>query len=787
MATLTDEEMDKLAAEAGPQVPTGRPLTDAEMDQFGAAPQAESRAQEMMLNGLTFGLRPRIKAAWESGAVSGPEYEAAKQSEWAKDDAYRAQSPWAATALEIGGSLPTMFAPGFGAGRLAQAANQGVNTVQNLSRGARLARAAGVGRNVGSVGHEAGVLGAKTATAFGAGSSREDTIGGRIGEGISHAPFGYAFGRGGDALMRPIAGVGEYLYDAARVGGNAELGALTSMQRAMRRDNITPQAIRDAVLPDMGRMNAPQQAVESAVTAYGTSMGNGATEAASRRAARQAYVTQARAAGSQASARTLNQQANRALDQYAAQMEIPLALDETARLAGASGQNMQWTRRTAASAPGEGKERLFSNVTGRQESIIPTVRARVEDTMGDADWLAAKDRLTQANRAIEDRVYGSARANEQPFDLTPVLDAFNRTQAFAGGKVRAATEEALRIMRGTPDMATGQYPRHTIDTYIQSRGQLNDLVEESMRVNPVTGRQSPTSATRQLMDLKEQMDAIVGASNPSWRSANNLTRDLRSVERAMDDGMRVKLKGNDNVSSRIINQVEQMRTRISTLERAGRRTSAQDAELDLLRNRLEAYQAGFARTLHKELDSMGDTHTVSKAFLKGGRGARSGPRRTLEVMMGRDEAAAFMQQMRRADIAGTTYKNQFNSQTTPLKEAIDNEKETSRIAGMFRMLGYIGRPSQMLSDAGEALGNRLYSERAGEIARRLEATTDNPQDFFALLRELETLALGRGRAFTAERLNAYSAPGIASSGTGAVMQSRQAEDEKERMRRLGGY
>lgn len=773
---LDDE--DPALAQAASSLPDGFKVDE---------PEPESRKAAMLLNGLTFGLAPRIKAAWETGDFSGPEYEAAKQREWAKDDAYRKANPWTATALEIGGSIPTMFIPGLGAGRLAQAAGRAGNVATNLSRGQRMARALGVGRNVGSVGHEAGMLGAKTAAAYGSGSSREDTIGGRLGEGLTHAPLGYGLGRVGDALMRPLVGSGEYLYDAARVGGNAELGALTSLRRGMERDRGTTQAIRDTIMPDMGRMQQVNpRSVETAISTYGTAIEQGATDAAARSAARQAYIAAARQSGSTVADSTLNQQANRAIERYAPQMEIPLAFDELARLSGGtSGQNLQWTRRAAANSPGEGRERLFSTVTGRQEDIIPTVRARVEDTLGDADWLAAKDRLVQANRAIEDQLYGAAKATEQPFDLSRVLDEFNRTQAFASGKTRKMTEDALQTMRGIPD-ANGNYQRHTIDTYIQARGELNDLIEESMKVNPVTGSSRPTSTTRQLMQLKERLDRVVAEANSGWRQANDLTRNMRSIEGAMDDGMRVKLAGKDNTSARVVRRVEQLRNREAELTRMANRTPDQNAELALVRNQIEAHQTGFARTMHEQLNAMGDTHTVAKAFLKGGRGARSGPRRTLEVMMGRRNAEAFLDQMERANIASTTYKNQFNSQTTPLAQAMADEDAQGRIAGLIQAGSLLTSPLRMVERVGDRIGARLNEARNAELARRLTATTETPADLFRLLQELDDLALQRGAAFSGERINAYSAPGIASGAFGANIQSQQSAREKE-LRRTRGY
>jgi hypothetical protein len=740
------------------------------------AAEPEGRALSMLANGLTFGLAPRIGAAIETGAISGPEYEEAKKKNWAKDDAYREANPWTSMALEIGGSLPTMFIPGLGAGRVAQAANQARGTVQNLSRGERLARAVGVGRNVGSVGQEAGALGAKTAALYSGLASREDTAEGRIAEGAMAAPFGYAFGRAGDAVGRSLAGVGEQIYDAARVGGNSVGGALTSLRRGMERDGVTTAQIRDAVMPNMGRMNAPQEAVEEALVVYGREIAGGANEAAARRAANAAYTQTAQAQGVQVQPRTAATHVNRALDDYLTrQTEVPLALDETARLAGSRGQNSQWTRRAAANSPGEGREQLFDSVTSRQEDIIPSVRARVVNTMGDEDFLGATTRLRQQNANLEDQLYGIARQNEVPFDLSDVFREYQGTQAFRAGGTRDAVEQALNVMRARP-MADGSFQRHTIDTYIQARREMQDLIDASMKVNPATGQETATTTTTHLRDLKRRMDEVVAGSNPRWRLANDITRDLRSVEGALQDAQRVRLSGNDNHSADVIRRVSAMRDEVQTLQRQSRRPNGlspqEQGRLGLLQNQIEAYRTGFARTLHKELDGLGDTHDVSKKFLKGGRRAQSGVKRTIEVMMG-DDAGPFMDMIERAQIAGTTYKQQFNSQTTPLREVIDEEKQNSKIAGMLRALGYVTNPRQMFQDAGEGISNNLFAARNTEIARRLAAMTDQPQDFFQVLREIDTLAAERGRAFNAPGVNLYSAPGVASGAFGTQINVRE--------------
>jgi hypothetical protein len=767
---LSDDEAEKIGLAEQPD--PNRVLSDDEANSIGfrdvKVNPNEGRFGQSLLNGLTFGLRPRIQATIESGAISGPDYEKAKAEQFAKDDAYAAANPATALAGEVVGSIPTMFVPGLGAGRLAAAATR-LGARPALSGAARAKRLLGVGAEVGSIGHEAGMLGAKTAALAGGLGSREDSLAGRLEDAAISAPIGYGAGRVGDWGGRKLVGLAEEVRDAVRVGGNAEMGALTGLKRGIEQDGTSIPQLREAVLPDMGRTQVVIGGREAALTAYGDAVTGGASPAAAQAAAAQAYTAHARAQNSALSDSTLAKHVGQIVRGYEAKNPIPLAIDETARVAGGRGQNLQWTRRAAQASPSEGKEAVFDAVTGRQEELVDKVRGRVANTLGDENFLEAKNALVSKNRANEDALYGIARQHETPFDISSALEEVNRTHPFRGGDARKIMEEAMSIMRGDP-LPDGSYERHTLDSYIQSRRQLNELIGKSMDVNQVTGAKSPTTATSALMDLKKKMDAIVGTSNPKWRWANDIAADGRSEASMMDDARRMKLTDTDKHTAQVLRRVSTLRSDINSLRTSinskknplppGDKMEAQ-AALNLKESQLEAHQMGFARVIHDALSGLGDTHDASKLFLKGGKGAQSGVRKVVDVMMGED-APAFMDLIKRAQIASTTYKNQFNSQTTPLRETIDEAKQSNKMAGAVKGLSYLLNPRQMATDASEAIANRLYADRNTALLKRYATTTDKPADFLRLLSEIEGFGLNRGRAFTSEGVNAYSVPGVAS-------------------------
>ena len=774
--TLTDKEFDALpdATVAAPSAAAGAALSDDELDALPDAP-AEGRALNMVGNGLTFGLLPRVTAAVKSGSMSGPEYEAAKAAEWSKDDAYARQNPLTAFGLEAAGALPTMLIPGLGPGRIMQAAARAEPLATGLTRSARLARAAGFGGEIGTAASESGALGLKAAALAGGLGSRDDALSGRLGDAALAAPLGYFGGRVGNAIGSRLAGAGEAVSDMARVGGNAELGALTALRRGFERDGVTTGAMRDVLIPNAGRAQIAPNAQRVILDSYGNALAQGLDDSAARAAARTAYAQHAAQAlghnQRRLAASTYDGHVNRILNDYTAANEIPLAVDEVARLAGGRGQNLQWTRRAAMASPGEGRENITRSVMDRQDDVIDTVRNRVTNTLGDPAFEDNFRRLNDATKQVSKSLYDTARANEKPFDLSSVFDEIQGTYAFRAGATKDAIDSAIKTMRGAPDPALGGgYSRHTLDTYIQARGELNDLIDATMVQKSANGPREATKATSALMDLKSKMDAIVRKTNPDWSVANDITADGHAIKNAMLAGERMKLSAGDRHTRTSINQMRDWTAeakRLSTLVRKDTATPEEAALLQVRQNQIEAMRLGFARPVHTALSGAGDTHDISKFFLKGGQRAQDGARDIIQTMMG-DEADSFMSLIERAKIAHTTYKTHFNSQTAPLRQAIDEQNQPGKVAGAMQALSYWANPSAMLRDLGESISNRLNEQRNTSLLRRYGVSTENPAQFFRMLDEVDNLAMARSGAFARPGLNAYSAPGVISGAFGAA-------------------
>jgi hypothetical protein len=684
----------------------------------------EERMPQAVLNGLSFGLRPRIAAWMEAGTGDG--YDAALKREWAKDDAYAAQNPKTAFASEVVGALPTLLVPGLGAGRVGQAAVRAAPVTADLGATARVARMAGVGSEIGSVGAEAGALGAKTAMLQGGLSSREEDAAGKLKDAVTHAPLGYALGRGGQFIGGKIASAAEHVVDAVRYGGDAQAGAVRALARGLDQASVAPADIRAQMMIDTGRRAITEDGQEAVLRAYGTALDAGMTEAQARAAARTAYR-----GTSGVAAKTADGHVKHILDGYVDANRIPLALDELAQAAGSRAQNLQWTRRAAMNSPDSaGREVAAEAIMGRQERIIPEFRSTVSKSIGGEDFDHAVNALVTKNRASENAAYGKAFAAEKPFDLSPIMDRYNTAYAFRGGDVRSAMDKALATMRGLPDKA-GQYQRHTLGSYIESRSALNDLVDASL--NPTTRR--PTAATRALLGFKEEMDTAVRAGNPEWWTANLATAEGRGIEKAMRKGAEIPLTPGPR-----------QRQALREFEAA----SADEQE---------AARLGFARVLHDQLSKLGDTHDPSKLFLKGGKGATDGVRKVMETVLGKEAAGEMMQLIERSAIATRTNRFYGNSQTKPLEEAMKDQNKFSALLSYLQLAS----PSKIAEKLGELASAKINSARNDQILKRYSVMSDQPHKMFDLLDEIKRLNQARPAAFSNPRVSTYSAPGYVSA------------------------
>ncbi len=774
---LLDEEFKQAQVVQGrPGQPSDVPiprtldeLLDQESQNEAYRPYAgESRAANLAFQGLTFGLGPRILAAAETGAVSGPKYEQARNRRWARNDAYAYDNPGSALAAEMAGAIPTAFVPGLGAGRLAQATTAGGNIARDLSMGQRVLRTLGVGRNVGSVGHEAGVLGGKMTGLYGAGASREEDPIGRLATGAAVAPIGYAFGRGTNALFGPAVGVAEQGVAAYQTGGNADRGARVGLRRALGRDGVSIADIRRELLPDMGARTTSDDAIEAAMSAFSRDLPNDGLDEM-----RAAYQGALQRDGISLADSTVNSHVARIrklVDN--ADTTVPLNLQEMARRAGSRGTNTAWTQRVAANTPGESRERLFDTITGRQEGIIDAARNFVDRRIGGADLEGTLDSIVARNRQNSNAFYGFAKANEKPIDLRSLYDDKIRAVApTLRGENRAVYEKALDFVRNASDAApNGQ--RHTLETFILANSELNDLINASF-INR-NGRDVATTITGPLIELKKLAQQAVTKSNPDWRVANDITAGGKGVVGLLEDIAKIPaqslLSGRGPRARRMIKRISSIRdsfSRLSTKTGEMKKGLSDEDQIrwSLWRDQSEAVDTGIARALHDVLDGMGDTHDLSKFFLKGGRGS-SGPKVNLRTLLGKSRADEFEDFVSRSQMASTNFKNQFNSQTTPLREAADELNAEGRVAGFFNVLGSLAQPREAFRELALMASRRFNEARNARLADYYSTLTDDPAAFLRMLRQLEDDDVMRSPVFSGERMNAYMAPGVVGGAFG---------------------
>jgi len=133
-----------------------------------------------------------------------------------------------------------------------------------------------------------------------------------------------------------------------------------------------------------------------------------------------------------------------------------------------------------------------------------------------------------------------------------------------------------------------------------------------------------------------------------------------------------------------------------------------------------------------------------------------GARQTLERVLGKSDAQQFFRVLRAEQQMNRTYSSQFGSQTTPLREAIDDLNWAPRFEGSWRNLGL----GWAMRHASEWVARNINNARNEQLMRLYTET--NP------LAQIDTLRAVSGvqnaRTAAGQR---YGAPVIASAGPAA--------------------
>lgn len=670
----------------------------------------------------------------------------------------RKENPWTHFAGEmIGGIAPVVATGGVGAGiRGASVAARGAGLVPTSVARAGIGTANAIESamlpgqisGIGTAALQGGKLGAVYGGLSGAGHAdvdSEDSYGEAAIKRAKDAAKGAVIG---GALGVPLGVAGNAIGRAAqhqlgaRAAANAETadataGSLMAISRGLERDRISPDDIIAQItreFPDTtataggnrfwGASNNRQPWTAPMVEDVVRRSINGET------AAKISAALRANGTGPGAgSVRTL-------LNELEQRHLGPLNLvDRASMVRTGSGDNTQMTMRAAAATPGQARsvarEELLERQIGSRDRLLNALERHVGST--DFDGVVARHEA-QLDAAMN-AAYTTARATEQPFNLNPIINRW--TQDYPPtrrGPIPEAVHSAIDAFVEHRPLPGGggiqRVPPQNLQQFIDAR---QNLLAEAMRLSPGVPRHRiiamnddrMTPASRRIMAMRGELSAEVRRTNPNWGVANDLTRDGLASTEAAEAGarqaMRLNGKSRDNLRD-FTEAVDMVRRGQAAGDQA--MIAAGQARADLFR-------VGLVRKIHDDLANEGQTHNLTRTLRS------PSARHIVEEVLGPDDARRLYAVIDAEHAMNRTYASQFGSQTTPLREAIDDLNRAPRTRSAWENLN----PKVLLANATEYVASRINADRNQRMMPLMTQT--NPIEQLGLMRSVGQVAQAR--------------------------------------------
>lgn len=215
---------------------------------------------------------------------------------------------------------------------------------------------------------------------------------------------------------------------------------------------------------------------------------------------------------------------------------------------------------------------------------------------------------------------------------------------------------------------------------------------------------------RELTRFRNELYDAVSAHNPAWRVANDAAADGFAAQRALNLGM--------EYAGRLGPQTREQLTRYRAM-------SEPEQEL---------YRIGVAQRLHERIMNRQDTHDLTSEL------RLPGVRQALRTILGDREANTLFRRIDREFATTRTYREQFGSQTTPLREAIDELSWAPRFQSVWDLMS----PSKIAEQAAIWAARNMNERRNTQLLNML--TTTDPVQQLNLLRSLGPLHQARSVA-----------------------------------------
>lgn len=709
-----------------------------------------------------------------------------------KRELSRKANPWTHFAGEIAGGfipmaaaavLPTGVGQAATAGRAAQLAGRGMNLVRSAFVPGEIA-------GMTQAGLQGAKLGATFGTLSGAGhadvnenDSLTDALGKRLagaGKGavigsVVGAPLGIA-GHGvykaGQALGQLRTKVGEE--SAAAIPGSSEpaerigKGALVRGVQKLEEDRIAPQEIIGNILsefpsasdqakggigrrfwgdPKNGREAWTQEQVMDLV--QGAALDQSPAEIAKALATKYGPQYNGKSPGAQAIKTMLAELEDRHLG--------PLnLLDRATMVRPGSGQNTQWEMRAAAATPGEARSLASEALLERQLGAQGRMGQLFDRLLGSADYEGVQATHMQKLQDAAGKAYETAFANESPFNLAPLFMQWQARFDKMRGVIPDTVRSRLDKMMWTETLADGRtarVPPQSLEGFMYAREGLRDLIGELPKGN---------NLRRHLDQLYKQMTEEVATTNPAWKTANDIWRDGLAAQDALkagadmtmrlNSGTRESLSVYTNAQKASAEATEQLQKanraiagprtkRAPTPEEVAAATPEQQAAAQQATSRLEAANA------QQELFKIGLVRSLSDAILMNksetanvaGQILLPGAQKMLKQVLGEEAGSQFLKAVRAEQAMNKTYTAQFGAQTTPLKEAVNENIRAPHLdVSLANPLTWLNPALQHVQDY---LAHSVRAKRNTDLMRMY--TDTNPLRQLQALREMDSLHRAR--------------------------------------------
>lgn len=598
-----------------------------------------------------------------------------------------------------------------------------------------------------------------------------------VGGGLG-AALGVPLGAAGYGVSKVAQSIGGARAAAKAETEDAGRGALVTLSRGFERDRITPDDLITAIrseFPDATQVVPGGPGAPLARRFWGNATGGNRqaitadqVEETVRRAMAGETAADISAALSPGGKGTGPGEGavQSLLDELAARHLGPLNLvDRTALARTGSGQNTQMQMRAAAATPGEATSLAREGLLERQIGAGGRLQETFARVIGspDFDGVATKHADDLANAA--QRAYGQAFANEKPFNLAPIFDTWETQFEKMRGVIPDTIRQRLRAMQteiANPDGSVTRIPPQDLQGFMYAREGLRDIIGELPKGN---------NLKRHLTKFYNEITDEVGTTNPLWKEANKIYRDGQAATDAMEAGARMTTRLNassrENLSEFTMAQQlaakaeKEVRAVSAPINAAARKknpgpppTAQQQAAYDTAVAKLEAalarqelFKVGLVRALDDLLvQNKGETHDLTKQLLL------PGAQKMLRQVLGKD-ADQFFKAIKAEAAMHRTYQSQFGSQTTPLREAIDDMNWAPRFEAAWSNLG-LGKVLQLAS---EYAARHLNNARNQNLMRIYGET--NP------LKQLDILQAAKGvHAARSNARQTIGTPALSTSG-----------------------